>query len=95
MVANYTTEPTFGRYEYNASAEKQSQTRQYDSFVVRLRRGEGSNTMLRVEVQHVQAGLSMEAVQVPLDWVVPQILGCLQSSMSEQTRARHDSTDAP
>jgi hypothetical protein len=95
MVANYTSQPAFHRHDFSLSAEKRSRTRHYDSFVVRLWRGEGSEAMLRVEVQHVQAGLSMEAVQVPLDWIVPEMLGCLQISMSEPVDARHSPAQAP
>ncbi len=86
MVANY-TEHTTPRFEYNGSAERQSRSRQYDSFIVRLWQDEDSDSMLRVELQHVQAGLSIEAVQVPLDWIVPEILGCLQSQTSEKIDA--------
>jgi hypothetical protein len=83
MVANFTAESMSRQLEPNESAGKQSQSRHYDSFVVRLWRGEGSDAMLRVEVQHVQAGLSLEAVQVPLDWIVPEMLGCLQPSSGD------------
>lgn len=86
MVANYTEHATRG-IEYNGSAERQSRSRQYDSFIVRLWQDEDSDSMLRVELQHVQAGLSIEAVQVPLDWIVPEILGCLQSQASEKIDA--------
>jgi hypothetical protein len=82
MVANYTEHAT-RQYEYNGSADRQPRSRQYDSFIVRLWQDEDSDSMLRVELQHVQAGLSIEAVQVPLDWIVPEILGCLQSQKSE------------
>lgn len=57
---------------------KSSGSRQYDSFIVRLWQDDTSKEMLRVEVQHVQAGLSVEALQVPLDWIVPEILSCLR-----------------
>lgn len=80
MVANYTIDQAPRLYNYAGSPEKQSRPRHYDSFVVRLWQDEGSDSMLRVEVQHVQAGLSMEAVQVPLDWILPEIMGCLQSA---------------
>jgi hypothetical protein len=50
--------------------------------------------MLRVEVQHVQAGLSIEAVQVPLDWIVPGIMGCLQSPMMADSNPSRNSDDA-
>ena len=50
--------------------------------------------MLRVELEHVQAGLAVEAVQVPLDWIVPEILGCLQSSRSPQSIAILDEDQA-
>lgn len=95
MVANYPLERTSRRTDYNVPPEKQSRSRQYDSFVVRLWQDEGSDAMLRVEVQHVQAGLSVEAMQVPLDWIVPEILGCLQSPTSAHTNAGSNSNDAP
>lgn len=79
MVANFSTEHTSRHLNYNGSIENLSPSRHYDSFIVRLWQDEGSDAMLRVEVQHVQAGLSIEAVQVPLDWIVPGIMGCLQS----------------
>lgn len=59
-------------------ASKSSGSRQYDSFVVRLWQDDSSRDMLRVEVEHVQGGLSIEALKVPLDWIVPEILGCLR-----------------
>lgn len=85
MAMSYSTEHTPRRYDYNGSEGKQSPSRHYDSFIIRLWQDEESDAMLRVEVQHVQAGLSIEAVQVPLDWIVPGILGCLQSPTSAQT----------
>ena len=94
MVANYTAEHAASHYEYNGSATRQTRPRQYDSFVVRLWKDEESDAMLRVELQHVQAGLSIEAVQVPLDWIVPEILGCLQSSASADTTSRPTDGDA-
>lgn len=88
MVANFPAEHTTRHYEYNGPVEKQSPSRHFDSFIVRLWQDEGSDAMLRVEVQHVQAGLSIEAVQVPLDWIVPGILGCLQSPTSTPINER-------
>lgn len=88
MVANYPAERTPIRYDYKGTTEKQPRSRHYDSFVVRLWQDEGSDSMLRVEVQHVQAGLSIEAMQVPLDWIVPEIMGCLQSPMTARTTSR-------
>lgn len=85
MIANYPAERTSRPYNYSGPAEKPSGSRHYDSFIVRLWQDEGSDAMLRVEVQHVQAGLSIEAVQVPLDWIVPGIMGCLQSPASVQS----------
>lgn len=93
MVAHFPTERTSPGYGYNQSATKQSGSRHYDSFVVRLWQDEGSNDMLRVEVQHVQAGLSIEAMQVPLDWIVPEIWGCLQSAMGGEITAGRDGED--
>lgn len=84
MVANIPTAHTTHPYEYSKPIAKRPRSRQYDSFVVRLWQDEGSEDMLRVELQHVQAGLSMEAVQVPLDWVLSKIVGCLQSAPDEQ-----------
>lgn len=79
MVVNFSTGLSPRGYEFSGPVESLAPSRQYDSFIVRLWQDEGSDSMLRVEVQHVQAGLSIEAVQVPLDWIVPGILGCLQS----------------
>jgi hypothetical protein len=94
MVANIPAAHATHPYEYSKPIKKQSRSRQYDSFVVRLWQDEGSDDMLRVELQHVQAGLSMEAVQVPLDWVLSKIVGCLQSPADEQTGASRDHDDA-
>lgn len=69
-------------YNFAGTAEKQSGSRQYDSFIVRLWKDEESDSMLRVELQHVQAGLSIEAMEVPLDWIVPKIMDCMQSPES-------------
>ena len=85
MAANYPTEHTSRGYEYNGPVKNLTPSRHFDSFIVRLWQDEGSDAMLRVEVQHVQAGLSIEAVQVPLDWIVPGILGCLQSPANSVT----------
>ena len=87
MVANYPVERT-ARFEYTPSVEKQSRSHHYDSFLVRLWQDEGSDAMLRVEVQHVQAGVSTEAVQVPLDWIVSEISGCLQAGGGGRSIAR-------
>lgn len=85
MVANIPATHTLHQYEYSKPAERQarSRSRQYDSFVVRLWQEDDTDDMLRVEVQHVQAGLSIEAVQVPLDWIVPKIMGCLKSDVGD------------
>lgn len=85
MVANYQIERVSPSRDFSDAPVARPRTRQYDSFVVRLWKDEGSDTMLRVEIQHVQAGLSVEAVQVPLDWIVPEILGCLQAPASART----------
>lgn len=79
MVANFTGEHVSQRLDYTGSAVNRSRSRKYDSFVVRLWQDEESDAMLRVEVEHVQAGMSVGAVQVPLEWIVPEIMGCLQS----------------
>jgi hypothetical protein len=71
-------------------AEPRSRSRQYDSFLLRLWHDDEADGMLRVELEHVQAGLSVEAVQVPLEWIVPEILGCLQSPRSMQAAPLHD-----
>ena len=84
MVANYQVERISNERETGITTESRSRSRQYDSFVIRLWKDEGSDSMLRVELQHVQAGLSIEAVQVPLDWIVPEILGCLQAPTRTQ-----------
>lgn len=78
MVAHIPAEQAPVRLEPGAATGKGSGSRQYDSFIVRLWQDETSKDMLRVELQHVQAGLSIEALQVPLDWIVPEILGCLR-----------------
>jgi hypothetical protein len=91
MAATYPLEHT-SRYDYNGSVDTPSRPRHYDSFVVRLWQDEGSDAMLRVEVQHVQAGLSIEAVQVPLDWILPEITSCLQSARGGQAHAGPDET---
>jgi hypothetical protein len=78
MVANYQAERAAHGFDYNEPPVARPRSRQYDSFVIRLWQDEGSDSMLRVELQHVQAGLSIEAVQVPLDWIVPEIMGCLK-----------------
>lgn len=85
MVAIFPAERAPRRHDDTTSRETRSRSRQYDSFVVRLWHDEGSEGMLRVELQHVQAGLSVEAVQVPLDWILPEILSCLQSPRSART----------
>jgi hypothetical protein len=96
MVANIPTAHTPRQYDYSKPIEQRprSRTRHYDSFVVRLWQDEGSEDMLRVELQHVQAGLSMEAVQVPLDWVLSKIMGCLNAGKDEQSGASVDRDDA-
>jgi hypothetical protein len=94
MVANFSTEHASRGYEYKGPVENLSPSRHYDSFIVRLWQDEGSDAMLRVEVQHVQAGLSFEGVQVPLDWIVPGILGCLQSPADSKATPRLNSEDA-
>ena len=38
--------------------------------------------------------MGVEAVQVPLDWIVPEILGCLQSSRGPQLVAMLDEDEA-
>lgn len=79
MVAHIPAEQTPHHFEPMPAVHKNAGSRQYDSFTVRLWHDENSNDMLRVEVQHVQAGFSFEALQVPLDWIVPEILGCLRA----------------
>lgn len=76
MVVNIQAERAPARFE-RAAATSPRRARHYDSFVVRVWKEEGADTMLRVELQHVQADLSMEAVQVPLEWIVPEMLNCL------------------
>jgi hypothetical protein len=83
MVVNIPAEHVARRHDYAPAIKTRSRSRQYDSFVVRLWQDEGSDDMLRVELQHVQAGLSVEAVKVPLDWILPEILSCLQSSRAD------------
>jgi hypothetical protein len=90
MVAIFPTERATSRRDLARPAETRSRSRQYDSFLVRLWHDEDADGMLRVELEHVQAGLSVEAVQVPLDWIVPEILGCLQSSRGPQSVAPID-----
>lgn len=52
--------------------------RLYDSFIVRLWHDDGAQTMLRAEVEHVQAGLFLEELHVPMDWIVSAIESCLR-----------------
>jgi hypothetical protein len=85
MVAIFPADRAVPRRDHNRRAAAKSRSRQYDSFLVRLWHDDDADGMLRVELEHVQAGLSVEAVQVPLDWIVPEILGCLQSSRGPQT----------
>lgn len=83
MVASYSPELTAHGHDFHGVAAKPARSsRQYDSFVVRLWQGDDSDDMLRVEVQHVQAGVSIEAVKVPLDWILSEISGCLHSAKS-------------
>lgn len=95
MVANAHLTHTTRGYDYSQPTDMRPRSRQYDSFVVRLWQDESSDDMLRVELQHVQEGLSLEAVQVPLDWVLTKIMGCLQSPASEQTNANPEDEGAP
>ncbi len=90
MVAIFPAEHIAPRRDHGRPTAATSRSRQYDSFLVRLWHDDTADGMLRVELEHVQAGLSMEAVQVPLDWIVPEILGCLQSSRSSQPAALLD-----
>lgn len=85
MVAIFPTEHAAPHRDHGRTSEKRSRSRQYDSFLVRLWYDDNDDGMLRVELEHVQAGLSVEAVKVPIDWIVPEILGCLQSSRGPQT----------
>ncbi len=94
MIANYTSKPAAPIAEYPQASGRQAGSRHYDSFIVRLWQDEGSDAMVRVELQHVQAGLSIEAVQVPLDWIVPGIMECLQSPSQSQTSAVPTGEDA-
>jgi hypothetical protein len=84
MAVSYPIEQTSGGYNHGGTVAKSSRPRHYDSFVVRLWQDEESDAMLRVEVQHVQAGLSVEGVQVPLDWILPEITSCLQTARGAQ-----------
>ena len=93
MVAIFPAEHAAPRFDRKHTTEARSRTRQYDSFLVRLWHDDSADGMLRVELEHVQAGLSVEAVQVPIDWIVPEILGCLQSSRGPQV-ALLDEDDA-
>jgi hypothetical protein len=94
MAVNYPTERTSPAFNYSSPVKNAAPSRHFDSFIVRLWQDEGSDSMLRVEVQHVQAGLSIEAVQVPLDWIVPGIMGCLQSPMIADSNPSRNSDDA-
>ncbi|HEV2108884.1 MAG TPA: hypothetical protein VGR16_11520 [Thermomicrobiales bacterium] len=53
-------------------------SRIYDSFIVRLWRVEDSTTLLRAEIEHVQTGLFLEELHVPLDWILAAIASYLQ-----------------
>lgn len=85
MVAIFPAEHAAPRRDHGRTSDARSRSRQYDSFLVRLWHDDNADGMLRVELEHVQAGLSVEAVQVPVDWIVPEILGCLQSARGPQT----------
>ncbi len=85
MVAIFPAEHAAPHRDHGRTTEARSRSRQYDSFLVRLWHDDNADGMLRVELEHVQAGLSVEAVQVPVDWIVPEILGCLKSSRGPQT----------
>lgn len=85
MVAIFPTEHSAPLRDQSRTTEARPRARQYDSFLVRLWHDDNDDGMLRVELEHVQAGLSVGAVQVPVDWIVPEILGCLQSSRGPQT----------
>jgi hypothetical protein len=94
MVAIFPADRAAPHRDHNRRTGTTSRSRQYDSFLVRLWHDDEADGMLRVELEHVQAGLSVEAVQVPLDWIVPEILGCLQSSRGPQTVALLDEDEA-
>jgi hypothetical protein len=94
MVAIFPAERVAPRRDHTRPTGASSRSRQYDSFLVRLWHDDEADGMLRVELEHVQAGLSVEAVQVSLDWIVPEILGCLQSSRGPQTAAMLDESEA-
>lgn len=93
MVAIFPTERVTPRPNRRRSTER-SGSRQYDSFLLRLWHDDSADGMLRVELEHVQAGLAVEAVQVPLDWIVPEILDCLKSARTPQTGARIDDAES-
>ena len=90
MVAIFPAERVSGRSDQTRSTASRPRSRQYDSFLLRLWHDDDADGMLRVELEHVQAGLSAEAVQVPLDWIVPEILGFLQSSRIAQLPDEHE-----
>ena len=93
MVAIFPAERVAPARDHSRPTDTKSRTRQYDSFLVRLWHDDADEGMLRVELEHVQAGLSVEAVKVPIDWIVPEILGCLQSSRGPQTVGMLDETE--
>lgn len=60
-------------------------SRIYDSFIVRLWRNGTSATLLRAEIEHVQAGLFLEELHVPMDWILSAIESCLQPPIPPPT----------
>lgn len=88
MVAiHHTEQSTWRRSEYDQAGKKPSGSRRYDSFMVRLWQDEESDSVLRLEVEHIQAGLSMQAKQGTLDWILPAISGCLHPTTSAGNEA--------
>ncbi len=70
--------------------EETTRPRLYDSFIVRLWHDAGERTMLRAEVEHIQAGLFLEERDVPLEWIVSAIEGCLWGPYSPANPRRVD-----
>lgn len=93
MAVNFPIDYAPRNFGMSDSTEKPSGSRNYNSFIVRLWQDDDTDAMLRVELQHVQAGLSIEALKVPLDWIVPEIMGCIQLPESEQGKDIRDSEE--
>lgn len=102
MIPERATERFASQREVEDADTDQSRSRLYDSFIVRLWRDEGSDSILRAEVEHVQTGLSIDNVRVTPEWVTAAIQSCLRpgavpfsDEQGEGNGAFRDSDPAP